>query len=72
MKNEHTREAVSQVLRTVLDSETDTHNLYEDYLNRLVDEEVRRVFTILREEEAGHAEHAKALLERIERPPVRK
>jgi rubrerythrin len=71
MTGMHSRQAILELLHTVLESETNTLYLYEDYLNRIDDIEIRDVFKRLRDEEARHAESVKELLKRIQNPPMK-
>lgn len=67
----HTREAILDLLRTALESETNTLFLYEDYRSRIDDAPMRKMFEELRDEETRHAGSVKELLKRIENPPMK-
>ena len=71
MTGVHTRKAILELLRTVLESETNTLYLYEDYRKRVDDPPTRKIFETLRDEETRHAGSVKELLKRIENPPMK-
>jgi len=71
MTGAHTRKTILELIRTVLESETNTLYLYEDCLRRVDDPPVRKIFSTLRDEEARHAESVKELLKRIDNPPMK-
>ncbi len=60
-----TREVVIEVMNNVLEFEDDTLNRYQDYLDRLVDEDTIKVFKRLRDEEARHVESIKGLIKKL-------
>jgi rubrerythrin len=65
MERLYTKETVLQVLQNVLEFETTTLGLYEDYIGQLADGEVVKAFEQLRDEEIQHVRSVKELIQRV-------
>jgi rubrerythrin len=67
MKDRYTEKDVVQVLKNVLDFENGLLNLYEDYLAKLEDGDIKRLLTRFRGDEVRHVRSVKELIEGISR-----
>ncbi len=62
----YSREALSDIFERVLQFEIDAKTVYEDCIEKLDDEAVIDVLQTIRNEEKGHIELAKRLIELIQ------
>ncbi len=61
----YSKEALSDVFQKVLQFEEDVKVLYDDCIEKLEDEEVINILSSISNEEKGHIELAKQLIELI-------
>ncbi len=61
----YSREDLADVFQKVLQFEEDVKGLYDDCLDKLIDEDIIKVLSSISKEEKGHIELAKQLKELI-------
>lgn len=61
----YSKEALSDIFQKILQFEEDVTDLYDDCINKLMDQDIIDVLNSISKEEKGHIELAKHLIELI-------